>query len=71
MRKLIRAVQEMRKEKGLHPVDEIVLTLSSFGPLGDTSLLLSTCKVKKLQEDANVEGVKVELSEKTITVSIS
>jgi isoleucyl-tRNA synthetase len=70
MRKLIRAVQDMRKTKGLKPSDAITLVLSSRENLGDMSALLATCKVTDIKEDASVEGTKVELSDKVVAVSI-
>lgn len=70
MRKLIRAVQDMRKEKGLQASDEIVLLVSSKKNLGDMSLLLATCKVKEVREDAGIEGVKVELTDEVVVVAI-
>ena len=71
VRKLIRAVQDMRKEKGLQPSDEITLTISSHTNLGDLSLLISTCKVKEVKEDSSTEGAKVDLSDASVTVSLS
>ena len=70
VRKLIRAVQDMRKEKGLQPQDEITLVLSSLENLGDISALLTTCKVTDVKEDASAEEVKVELSDKIVHVAI-
>ncbi len=71
IRKLIRAVQDMRKEKGLQPSQEIVLIVSSKEGLGDIALLLSTCKVKEVKEVASAKGTKVELSAASIIVSIN
>jgi isoleucyl-tRNA synthetase len=62
VRKLIRAVQDMRKEKGLSPQDIISVTISSLSNLGDISLLLSTCKIKEVKEDINMKEYSVELS---------
>jgi isoleucyl-tRNA synthetase len=70
VRKLIRAVQDMRKEKGLQPSDEIMLVLSSRENLGDISALMSACKVREVREDVAVVGVTVELSNKAVTVSL-
>ena len=70
VRKLIRAVQDMRKEKGLQPSQEITLILSSFVGLEDIALLLTTCKVKEVKEDKEVQGVVVELSNKKVTILI-
>ena len=71
VRKLIRAVQDMRKEKGLQPSDEITLIISSQKNLGDISLLLTTCKIKEVEESSSAKGTEVELSEASIIVSIS
>jgi isoleucyl-tRNA synthetase len=71
VRKLIRAVQDMRKEKGLQPSDEVKLVISSTAGLGDLSLLLSTCKIKEIKEDADVSKVKVELSHGNVSISLT
>jgi isoleucyl-tRNA synthetase len=70
IRKLIRAVQDMRKIKGLQPSDAITLILSSRENLGDMSTLLTTCKVVEVKEDISLEGTKVELSDKVITITL-
>ncbi len=62
VRKLIRAVQDMRKEKGLSPQDIISVTISSLSILGDITLLQSTCKIKEINEDINMKENSVELS---------
>lgn len=62
IRKLIRAVQDMRKEKGLTPGDSITLTLSSKESLGDLSLLVSTCRVTEIKEDVTLNDNTIELS---------
>ncbi len=70
VRKLMRAIQDARKEKGLKPSDEIVLSLSSRENLGDISTLLATCKVSEVHEVPSVEGTKVELSDTAVTIAI-
>jgi isoleucyl-tRNA synthetase len=62
IRRLIRAVQDARKEKGLVPSDEITLTLSQEVSLGSLSGLLSICKVKEIKIDASVTENRTELS---------
>jgi isoleucyl-tRNA synthetase len=62
MRKLIRAVQDMRKTKGLVQSDEVTLIISSLAKLGDTSLLISTCKIKEIKEDEKINNNGIELS---------
>ncbi|MBP6948690.1 MAG: class I tRNA ligase family protein [Candidatus Pacebacteria bacterium] len=62
IRKLIRAVQDMRKAKGLKQVDEINLVVSSLTSLGDMSLLVSTCKIKEIKEDVSIKDNSIELS---------
>ncbi len=70
MRKLMRVVQDMRKEKGLSPQDVISVIISSLANLGDISLLKNTCKIGEIKEDVNVQGQPVELSSGTVVVSI-
>lgn len=70
VRKLIRAVQDMRKEKGLSPQDSISLTISSVSNLGDINLLLSACKIREIKENATITGQSVELSSDVVIVSI-
>ena len=70
VRKLIRAVQDMRKEKGLQPGDEIKLVISSKKDLGDISLLLATCKIKEVKEDVHLAGTEVQLTDKIIILAI-
>lgn len=70
VRKLIRAVQDMRKERGLIPSDSITLRISSLANLGSISLLESTCKVNTVTEDATLAGNKVELSSGPIYFSV-
>jgi isoleucyl-tRNA synthetase len=71
IRKLVRAVQDMRKEEGLNPLDEIGLVFSSLSNIGDTSTLRSVCKIKYINEDATIDGQKVGLSDTTVTISLS
>jgi isoleucyl-tRNA synthetase len=65
-RKLMRVVQDMRKEKGLTPNDTISLTFSNsathLGELVDVSLLMKTCKVKEIGEDESITENPLELS---------
>ncbi len=70
IRKLIRAIQDARKEKGLLPQDSIVLTLSSVSGLGNISLLIATCKISETREDASIKDNSVELSSGIIYFSI-
>lgn len=70
VRRVIRAVQDMRKEKGLSPSDSISLSISSLLELGDISLLQSTCKIQEVKEDANIKGQSVEVSFGSLVVSI-
>jgi isoleucyl-tRNA synthetase len=62
VRKLIRAIQDMRKEQGLVPSDEISVILSSKDKLGDLSALTSTCKIGSVTEDSSVTENPVEIS---------
>ncbi len=70
IRLLIRAVQDMRKEKGLQPKDEIIVTISSQKDLGNLSLLLTTCKIQEIKKGASVSGTQIELSNETVSVSL-
>jgi isoleucyl-tRNA synthetase len=71
IRKLIRAVQDMRKAKGLVQSDEIALVVSSLVNIGDTALLVSSCKVTTIKEDTNLIGQTVELSFGCVIISIA
>ena len=62
MRKLIRTVQDARKEKGLQPFDIVTLHVSSLLLLSDDVQLRSTCKIKDIKEDTSVITNPVELS---------
>ncbi len=62
LRKLMRAVQDARKEAGLVPGDEITLTVSRELNLGDISSLLSVCKVKEIKVDTSLVENSVDLS---------
>ena len=70
MRKLIRAVQDMRKSKGLVQSDEVNLLVSSLTHLGDTSVLLSTCKIKEIKEDVTVTDNAVDLFSGVIYITL-
>ncbi len=70
LRKLMRAVQDVRKEAGLVPGDEITLTVSKDLDLGDVSSLLSVCKVKEIKVDTSLTGNVVELSSGQMYFSI-
>lgn len=70
VRKLIRAVQDTRKEKGLSPKDSIVLILSSLSNLGELNLLKTICKVSEIKEDINVKDNSAELSSGILYFSI-
>lgn len=71
MRKLIRAVQDMRKTKGLVQSDEVNLLVSSLVLLGDTSLLLSTCKIKEIKEDKSLVNNNVDISSGVLYFSLN
>lgn len=71
LRKLMRAVQDARKEKGLVPSDSITLTLSAASDVGDMSLLLSVCKVKEITTDATVTENPTELSSGLVYISVT
>jgi isoleucyl-tRNA synthetase len=71
VRKLIRAVQDARKETGLVPSDEIILTVSSDLDGSDMSSLMNVCNVKEVISNPSCEGVSVDLSQGKISFSIS
>lgn len=71
MRKLIRAVQEVRKEKNLTPSQEIILTLSLKSTFEDFSLITATCKIKEINEDQMVKDSFVELSSGVLYFSVN
>ncbi len=62
LRKLMRAIQDARKEAGFIPSDEITLTVSKELDLGDISSLLSVCKVKEIKVDPSLTESAVDLS---------
>jgi DNA polymerase III delta prime subunit len=64
MRKLIRAVQDMRKEKGLQTNEEIVLLVSSKELIVDDVQLRVSCKIKEIKESKHVShyGINFESS---------
>jgi isoleucyl-tRNA synthetase len=62
IRKLMRAIQDKRKELGLQPVDEVTLVVSSQELLSGPSSLTTTCKVKEIKEDATLIENPVEIS---------
>ena len=70
IRKLIRVVQDARKEKGLQPIDEINVAVSSMSQLDDVSLLISTCKIKEIKEDVLLIENPIELSHGVLYFSI-
>jgi isoleucyl-tRNA synthetase len=70
VRKLMRAVQDARKENGLVPSDTIALTISRELVLGDISPLLSVCKVKAIKVDTSLTSNAVELSSGAMYFSI-
>lgn len=69
IRKLIRAVQDARKEASLVASDVITLTISE--DIGDLSSLLAVCKVGRVVVDPAVSSVSVELSSKTVLIAVA
>lgn len=67
IRKLMRAIQDARKDKGLSSKDSIVIITSSMaGGFFDNSQLKTTCKVTSVKEDPLVATNPVELSEEVV-----
>ena len=62
IRKLMRAIQDKRKELGLQPVDEVILVVSLKELLSGPSPLMTTCKVSEIKEDITLTENPVELS---------
>jgi isoleucyl-tRNA synthetase len=62
VRKLMRAIQDKRKELGLQPVDEVKLIVSSEEILSGPSPLMMTCKIKEITVDTTITTNPVELS---------
>ncbi len=70
IRKLMRAIQDKRKELGLQPVDEVTLIVSSKVHLEGPSSLTSTCKIKEIKEDTTLTENPVELSSGILYFSV-
>ncbi|MEN9552056.1 MAG: hypothetical protein RI935_433 [Candidatus Parcubacteria bacterium] len=70
LRKVMRAVQDARKEAGLVPGDEITLTISKDLDFGDMSSLLSVCKIKEIKVDISLTENVVELSSGVVYLSV-
>ncbi len=68
VRKLMRAIQDMRKEKGLTPSDFVKLIASN--EIAKSETLMKTCKVSEVIIDENVEGESVEITDRKVTFSI-
>jgi len=62
MRKLMRAVQDARKEKGLHPSDVVTLSVSSLELLSNDVQLRATCKISSIKEDSSLTSNSTEFS---------
>ncbi len=71
IRKLMRAIQDKRKELGLQPVDEVTLIVSSKDLLTGTSPLVNTCKIKEIKVDESLTENPVELSRGILYFSIT
>lgn len=61
VRKLMRAIQDMRKEKGLTPSDFVKLIASN--EIAKSETLMKTCKVSEVVIDENVTGESVEITD--------
>ena len=71
IRKLIRLIQDMRKDSKLSPKDVVNIKISSLANITDVASLKNICKINEIKEDVNVTGESVELSFGTVTVSIA
>jgi isoleucyl-tRNA synthetase len=70
IRKVMRAIQDKRKELGLQPVDIVTLVVSSKEKIDGVSSLISTCKIKEIQEDVHLKENPVELSSGILYFSV-
>jgi isoleucyl-tRNA synthetase len=70
IRKLMRAIQDKRKDLGLQPVDEVTLVVSSNDLLTGPSPLVTTCKIKEINVDESLSENPVELSSGTLHFAI-
>lgn len=71
LRKLVRAVQELRRETNLAPQTSIGLRISSLSSFGELTLLQRTCKVSEVTEDVSlVHGVSVDLSSGSVVIAL-
>lgn len=70
MRKLSRAIQDARKEKGLSPQDEITLIVSSKALLSNEEQLCAVCKIKEIKESDSLSSQGVEFSSSFLQFSI-
>ncbi len=71
IRKLMRAIQDKRKDLGLQPVDEVTLVVSSNELLTGPSPLVTTCKIKEINVDGSLSENPVELSTGILHFSIT
>ncbi|MBP6888387.1 MAG: class I tRNA ligase family protein [Candidatus Pacebacteria bacterium] len=71
LRKLMRAIQDARKEAGLVPSDDIVLIVSKELDLGDLSQLHSVCKVKEIKVDTSLSAQSLEISSGSLDLLIT
>jgi isoleucyl-tRNA synthetase len=62
IRKLMRAIQDKRKELGLQPVDEVTLVVSSQDLISGPSPLMTTCKITEIKEDSSLTENPIEFS---------
>jgi len=62
IRNLMRAVQDIRKEKGLSPKDKVILKLFSFKDLGNLDELRKVCNISNIEKVTSVQLNKVSLS---------
>lgn len=62
IRLLMRAIQDMRKEKGLSSSESVALVVSSHASIASSTTLRVTCKITDIQEDSSVVSNPVTLS---------
>jgi isoleucyl-tRNA synthetase len=71
VRKLMRAIQDARKEKGLNPKDIVSVAISDMSLLGDVAQLKNTCKISEIKEDKSINDNPVELSSGTLYFTVN
>lgn len=70
IRNLMRAVQDLRKTKGLSPKDSAELKISSKDNLDDLTELMRVCKLSSIIEDKDLTGENLTLSFGSVVIAL-